>query len=89
MSPGVIYIPPRSIDRGIAAYVARDHMMTVSCRLVAVAVALALAAALLSSSPLHGDVREVVEIRDVELIPVDGGAAGPESVAFGVGGGSG
>ncbi|XP_048529398.1 protein STRICTOSIDINE SYNTHASE-LIKE 10-like [Triticum urartu] len=61
-------------------------MMTVSCRLVAVAVALALAAALLSSSPLHGDVREVVEIRDVELIPVDGGAAGPESVAFGVGG---
>lgn len=60
--------------------------MTISRRLVAVAVALALPAALLSPSPLRGDVRAAVEIRDVELIPVDGGAAGPESVAFGVGG---
>jgi len=61
-------------------------MMTIRCSLVAVAVALALAAALLAPSPLRGDVRAVLEIRDVELIPVDGGAAGPESVAFGVGG---
>lgn len=59
--------------------------MTISARLVALAIAVA-AAFLSSSSPWRSDVPAVVEISDVELIPVDGGAAGPESVAFGAGG---
>jgi hypothetical protein len=60
--------------------------MTTNARLVALAVAVAITAGFLSSSPRGGDGRAVVEISGVELIPVDGGAAGPESVAFGAGG---
>uniref|UniRef100_A0ACD5XYS7 Uncharacterized protein n=1 Tax=Avena sativa TaxID=4498 RepID=A0ACD5XYS7_AVESA len=59
--------------------------MTINRRLVALAIVVA-AAFLSSPSPRRSDVRVVVEISDVELIPVDGGAAGPESVAFGAGG---
>lgn len=57
--------------------------MIINARLLVLAVAVA--AAFLSSSSLRRghDGRAVLEIRDLELIPVDGGAAGPESVAFG------
>uniref|UniRef100_A0A0D9XWS3 Strictosidine synthase conserved region domain-containing protein n=1 Tax=Leersia perrieri TaxID=77586 RepID=A0A0D9XWS3_9ORYZ len=54
-------------------------------RLVVLAAAVAVAAAfcLSSTSPEYDDVR-VLEIgeRDVELITLDGGAVGPESIVF-------
>ncbi|KAM0837064.1 hypothetical protein ACQ4PT_061909 [Festuca glaucescens] len=61
--------------------------MIINARLLVIAVAVT-AAFLSSSSSLRrgDDGRAVLEIRDLELIPVDGGAAGPESVAFGAGG---
>ena len=60
--------------------------MIINARLLALAVAAAAVAAALLQSSSPGVGPTVVEINDVELIPVDGGAAGPESVAFGAGG---
>lgn len=48
----------------------------------ALAMALAAAATLLSSSPSKEILTSIKVDDDVELIPVDGGAAGPESLAF-------